>query len=114
TEEGGLADLTGGVVAKARALGERRGRVDEVAEARSPADRQRLTQALMQLASNAVRHTADDGQIAVGSAVQDGFVRLWVRDDGPGVPPADREKIFSRFLRGRRGGHECDGIGQLG
>lgn len=110
-EEVELADLTVSVVAKARALGERRWRVDEVAEARIPADRQRLTQALMQLASNAVRHTADDGQIAVGSAVQDGFVRLWVRDDGPGVPPADREKIFRRFLRGRTGGHEGAGLG---
>lgn len=110
-EEVELADLTVSVVAKARALGERRWRVDEVAEARIPADRQRLTQALMQLASNAVRHTADDGQIAVGSAVQDGFVRLWVRDDGPGVPPADREKIFRRFLRGRSGGHEGAGLG---
>lgn len=110
-EEVELADLTVSVVAKARALGERKWRVDEVAEARIPADRQRLTQALMQLASNAVRHTADDGQIAVGSAVQDGFVRLWVRDDGPGVPPADREKIFRRFLRGRSGGHEGAGLG---
>lgn len=110
-EEVELADLTVSVVAKARALGERKWRVDEVAEARIPADRQRLTQALMQLASNAVRHTADDGQIAVGSAVQDGFVRLWVRDDGPGVPPADREKIFRRFLRGRTGGHEGAGLG---
>ncbi|MFC5818377.1 ATP-binding protein [Nonomuraea sp. NPDC050478] len=108
-----LADLTVSVVAKARALGERRWRVDEVAEARIPADRQRLTQALMQLAANAVRHTADDGQIAVGSAVQDGFVRLWVRDDGPGVPPADRERIFRRFMRAgeRSGTHEGAGLG---
>ncbi len=95
-----VADLTVSVVAKARALGTRRWRVDEVAEARVPADRQRLTQALMQLVANAVRHTTDDDLIAVGSAVRDGSVELWVRDSGPGVAPAERERIFGRFVRG--------------
>jgi signal transduction histidine kinase len=108
-----LADLTVSVVAKARALGDRRWRVDEVAEARVPADRQRLTQALMQLVANAVRHTTDDDLIAVGSAVRDGWVELWVRDSGPGVAPADRERIFGRFIRGagRTGTHDGAGLG---
>ncbi|WP_336209988.1 sensor histidine kinase [Nonomuraea sp. LPB2021202275-12-8] len=112
-EEVELADLTVSVVAKARALGERRWRVDEVAEARVPADRQRLTQALMQLAANAVRHTADGDLIAVGSAVRDRSVELWVRDSGPGVAPADRERIFRRFMRGsgRTGAHDGAGLG---
>ncbi|SDK09548.1 Signal transduction histidine kinase [Nonomuraea maritima] len=108
-----LADLTVSVVAKARGLGERKWRVDEVAEARLPADRQRLTQAMMQLLANAVRHTRDDDLIAVGSAVRDGRVDLWVRDSGPGVPPAERERIFGRFVRGesRSGSHEGAGLG---
>ncbi|RVX47701.1 signal transduction histidine kinase [Nonomuraea polychroma] len=108
-----LADLTVSVVAKARALGERKWRVDEVAEARVPADRQRLTQALMQLAANAFRHTKDGDLIAVGSAVRDGRVDLWVRDSGPGVALADRERIFSRFARGagRTGAHDGAGLG---
>ncbi|GAA4098682.1 sensor histidine kinase [Nonomuraea soli] len=98
-EEVEVADLTVSVVAKARALGERRWRVDSLAEVSIMADRQRLTQALMQLAANAFRHTAEGGEIAVGSAVQDGRVTLWVRDDGPGVPDDDRERIFQRFVR---------------
>jgi len=112
-EEVELADLTVSVVAKARALGERRWRVDEVAEARVPADRQRLTQALMQLAANAVRHTEEGGLIAVGSAVRERSVELWVRDSGPGVAPADRERIFRRFMRGagRTGAHDGAGLG---
>ncbi|WP_188190485.1 sensor histidine kinase [Nonomuraea sp. SYSU D8015] len=112
-EEAELADLTVSVVAKARALGERTWRVDEVAEARVPADRQRLTQALMQLVANAVRHTQDGDLIAVGSAVRDGRVELWVRDSGPGVAPADRERIFGRFMRGvgRTGAHDGAGLG---
>ncbi|MDP4511064.1 sensor histidine kinase [Nonomuraea turcica] len=108
-----LADLTVSVVAKARALGERKWRVDEVAEARVPADRQRLTQALMQLVANAFRHTKDGDLIAVGSAVRDGRADLWVRDSGPGVAVADRERIFSRFARGagRTGAHDGSGLG---
>ncbi|NRQ35452.1 HAMP domain-containing histidine kinase [Nonomuraea sp. NN258] len=113
-EEVELADLTVSVVAKARPLGERRWRVDEVAEARVRGDRQRLTQALMQLAANAVRHTKEGDVIAVGSAVRyGGKAELWVRDSGPGVAPADRERIFSRFVRGtgRTGAHDGAGLG---
>ncbi|MEO3871678.1 HAMP domain-containing sensor histidine kinase [Nonomuraea sp. B12E4] len=108
-----VADLTVSVVAKARALGRRQWRVDEVAEARVPADRQRLTQALMQLVANAVRHTTDDDLIAVGSAVRDSWIVFWVRDSGPGVAPADRERIFGRFMRGagRTGAHDGAGLG---
>ncbi|MGW0804808.1 ATP-binding protein [Nonomuraea sp. NPDC002799] len=108
-----LADLTVSVVAKARALGNRRWRVDEVAEARLPADRHRLTQALMQLIANAVRHTDDDDLIAVGSSMRDGWVEFWVRDNGPGVAPAERERIFGRFVRGagRTGTHDGAGLG---
>ncbi|HEX2045802.1 MAG TPA: histidine kinase dimerization/phospho-acceptor domain-containing protein, partial [Gaiellaceae bacterium] len=67
------------------------------------ADRQRLTQALMNLASNAVEHTVEGDRIAIGAATEGAWVRLWVADTGPGVPAADRERIFERFARGRRG-----------
>ena len=70
------------------------------------ADRQRLTQAIMQLAQNATEHTAPGAEIALGSAVADGRATLWVRDSGPGIPPEDQDRIFQRFARtggGRRG-----------
>ncbi|MFI9556889.1 sensor histidine kinase [Nonomuraea endophytica] len=110
-EEVELADLTVSVIAKARALGERDWRVDEVAEARIVADRQRLTQALMQLAANAVRHTQDGALVAAGSAVDGDRVRLWVRDGGPGVRPEDRERIFQRFVRAGSRSHQGAGLG---
>ncbi|MEU8804853.1 HAMP domain-containing sensor histidine kinase [Spirillospora sp. NPDC048819] len=106
-----LADLTVDVVAKSRGLGDRRWRVGAVAEVRVLGDAQRLTQALMQLASNAVRHTGDGDTIEVGSAVRDGSVVLWVRDDGPGVAPEDAERIFERFVGGGRGPSPMDGAG---
>lgn len=106
-----LADLTVEVVAKSQALGERRWQVADVAEQTVMADGQRLTQALMQLTLNAVEHTEPGGRIAVGSAVGEGRVRLWVEDDGTGVPPADHERIFERFATAAGGRKDSTGLG---
>jgi two-component system OmpR family sensor kinase len=94
-----LARLTEEVAGKASALGPRRWTVEARAEAVVHADQQRLTQALLQLADNAVKHTKDGDQIAIGSAATRSQARLWVRDQGPGVAPADVERIFERFGR---------------
>lgn len=99
-----LADLTVQVVAKSRALGDRRWGVDDIAERIVLADGQRLTQALMQLTSNAVAHTADGDSIGVGTAVNDSRVLLWVRDTGRGIPADDLDELFERFSRGSRAG----------
>jgi two-component system, OmpR family, sensor kinase len=100
--ETNLTDLIVDVVAKARALANRHWRVAAVAEATVLVDGQRLTQGLIQLAANAVRHTLDGDLIEMGSAVRDGRVLLWVRDTGPGVGPVDRERIFGRFVQAGR------------
>lgn len=100
TEPVDLGRLTDGVHDKARALGERRWLVDARAEATVRADPQRLTQAMLQLADNAVKFTPEGAQVAIGSEVSDGVARLWVRDDGPGVADEDADRIFGRFARG--------------
>jgi len=64
----------------------------------------------MQLAQNAVQHTREGDRIALGSALQDGHARLWVADTGPGVPAAERERIFDRFARGS-GARRSQGAG---
>ncbi|MEI5675529.1 MULTISPECIES: sensor histidine kinase [unclassified Nocardioides] len=94
-----LAPLTEDTFAKARALGDRDWQLDAAADATIQADAQRIAQALLQLADNAVKHTAPGDTIALGSSYDDGVARLWVRDTGPGVPAADRTKIFERFGR---------------
>lgn len=109
-----LAELTVEVVAKVRALGDRRFVIDAIAETTVRADEQRLTQALLQLVANAVRHTDTGAEIGVGSAVTPRLVRLWVRDSGPGVAEVDRERIFERFVTGSnrdRGGNGGTGSG---
>ncbi|MGA2756948.1 MAG: ATP-binding protein [Solirubrobacteraceae bacterium] len=65
------------------------------------ADRDRLAQALRNLLRNAVEHTRSGGAIELGAReAQDGRVQIWVDDDGPGIPAAERERIFDRFHRG--------------
>ena len=103
-----LAGLTRELAAKARPLAQRRWQVDAVGEGSVHADRQRLTQAAMQLVENAVRHT-DEGQVvAIGSALGQGTVRLWVRDTGVGICEHEQQRVFARFAHGgdrrRRGG----------
>ncbi|WP_343911398.1 HAMP domain-containing sensor histidine kinase [Nocardioides aquiterrae] len=94
-----LDGLTCDLATKARGLGDRAWSVDATASARIVADEQRLTQAALQLAHNAVKHTRDGDEIAIGSSYDGRTARLWVRDTGPGVPPQDRERIFERFGR---------------
>lgn len=95
-----LGDLTRDVHRNATVLCEREWHLEAVAEAVVVADAQRLTQAMVQLAENACRHTAPGTPVRIGSAVQGGFVRLWVHDAGPGIPEADQERIFLRFVKG--------------
>jgi signal transduction histidine kinase len=113
-----LAALTDEVVAKAEALGDRRWRLDSSvadADAEIVADRQRLTQALVQLAQNAVQHTRAGDEIGIGSRAVRGpsgsHVQLWVRDTGPGVPPGERERIFERFVRSASDAPPTEGAG---
>nr|WP_239537276.1 ATP-binding protein [Arthrobacter roseus] len=98
-------------------LGERNWIIDHPGSGRVWADRQRITQALVQLAANALKFTADGDTIAIGanwsdpppSMIQDPEVHhaaaleLWVRDTGAGIAAADQERIFDRFGRGATG-----------
>lgn len=94
-----LDELTTTVLAKARAMAERDWRLDATAPARLQGDEQRLTQALLQLVDNAVKHTDPGDTIAVGSSVDGSHALLWVRDTGDGIDPADRTRVLERFAR---------------
>jgi signal transduction histidine kinase len=95
-----LGGLTDELVAKARALAQRDWLVEARARGVIIADRQRLTQAVVQLAENAVRYSDPGEPVALGSSIADGEARIWVRDRGPGVPASERTAIFERFRRG--------------
>lgn len=94
-----LDELMGSLLAKCRALGDREWLLDEVAAERVHLDEQRVTQAVLQLADNAVKHTPASSQIGLGCRVDAGVVRLWVRDQGPGIASQDRALVLERFGR---------------
>ena len=62
-------------------------------------DPERLHQVLANLLDNATRHSPSGGLVQVTACRAGDVVRLAVQDAGPGIPPADRERVFDRFTR---------------
>lgn len=61
-----------------------------------------LTRAVSALVDNALSHTPRGGHVTVAvEPADDGSVLVSVTDDGPGIDPADRDRLFERFARGR-------------
>jgi two-component system, OmpR family, sensor kinase len=88
------------LVSKATALADRRWQLDQAATGMFFADRHRLTEAMMNLAHNAVQHTDPEDTIAIGASLNGDVVRLWLRDTGAGISVSDQAIIFNRFTRG--------------
>jgi len=109
-----LSALAASAVARFRwTAGERdvRLRVRGCAGARVRGHAPRLARALDNLLGNALRHCRAGGRVAVTVSVRDGRAHLRVRDDGPGVPPADRERIFLAGERGSAPRGSGEGLG---
>ncbi|AAS03418.1 MULTISPECIES: HAMP domain-containing sensor histidine kinase [Mycobacterium avium complex (MAC)] len=69
----------------------------DIRPARLLADPTAMTRMIRNLVDNAVRHAVSCVAIEVGS--RDGTAVLTVGDDGPGIPPAQRSRVFERFVR---------------
>lgn len=126
-------DLAVDLLSRAEALGDRRWVVDEAPRPgllAGEADDDRLVQAVLNLAANAVQHTADGDEIGIGvaavgrpwtemppgAAAPPLSVRIWVRDTGAGVPADEVADLFRRHGRGaasrsRRDGRMQEGMG---
>jgi signal transduction histidine kinase len=107
-EVGGLTDE---VLAKVHALSGRSWVLERRGHGVIVADRQRLTQALVQLADNADRYSENVKPVALGSELQNGHARFWVRDEGGGIASEDQRLIFERFYRAGKRRTEGAGLG---
>jgi PAS domain S-box-containing protein len=58
-----------------------------------------IRRVLINLAENAVKYTPTKGHIVMGAEMDGNFVRLYVEDNGPGIPEGDRERVFDKFTR---------------
>lgn len=92
------SDLLHSVARKAEAIQGARVTLGEVATGVAQLDPARITQAMLQLAQNAVTHGG--GRLEIGSRVNGTLLQMWVRDKGPGVPEDAKTRIFERFARG--------------
>jgi signal transduction histidine kinase len=63
------------------------------------ADTRLVRQALVNLVDNALKYGAEGQHIRLGARADGGRVQLYVEDEGPGVPPAERERIFEPYER---------------
>ena len=101
-----VAELAGEIIRKAERMADRSWRLEHADEGVIVADRQRLTQAVIQLAQNAVEHTGDGDAITLDAVLNGGEARLSVRDTGPGFGGTDPYRLFDRFV-----GERSDGTG---
>ncbi|MBD2753944.1 sensor histidine kinase [Spirosoma validum] len=73
-------------------------------------DGQLIKHILINLLSNASKYSSDNKQIELTTSVIDDQLRLVVKDEGIGIPNADKDKLFINFFRARNVNH-VDGIG---
>jgi two-component system sensor histidine kinase GlrK len=66
------------------------------------ADEEKLRVVVDNLVSNAIKFSPDGGTVRVVVRLGESDVSVEVSDDGPGVPPEDREKVFEWFFQGER------------
>ncbi|WP_146079074.1 cell wall metabolism sensor histidine kinase WalK [Pseudoclavibacter sp. RFBA6] len=99
-----VLELTEQVHAKASALSAHRWVLEQTAPVVVDVDARRITQAWLQLADNAAKYSPTGSRVGLGSLVDArGELRLWVRDEGVGIPPSAQDRVFDRFGRAETG-----------
>ncbi len=70
-----------------------------------------MARALENLLANALIYGPPDSAVLLGASVEEGAFRVWVEDEGPGIRPEERERIFEKFYRGRSSSQSTPGTG---
>jgi len=65
---------------------------------------------LINLMENSSKFTPVEGKLEMGAQHDGEWVHMWVKDNGPGIPAADQERIFDKFTR-LRGSNKTGGLG---
>jgi two-component system, OmpR family, sensor kinase len=115
-QECDLAEVTAGAIAEVRPVAGEHELVLETAEPVAvEGNPDELHRMVANLLENAVRHTPDGTRVTVTVTREDGWARLDVCDDGPGIPPGMEAQVFARFVRGTgpsdRAGGDGTGLG---
>ncbi len=97
-----LEAFTMALLSKVSGLGERSWVRDVLPADELPVvelDEQRIMQAMLNLAHNAVRHTEPGDEVGIGVDYRDGRAVMWIRDTGAGIEPEILDRLFTRHVR---------------
>jgi two-component system, OmpR family, sensor kinase len=75
-------------------------RIGNIEPAIVTGDRDRLKQVLLNLGSNAIKFSPENGLILLSLYVREDWVQIRVSDEGPGIPKSEMNQLFERFYRG--------------
>ena len=107
-----LTSFIKGLFSKLQALGERNWNLENhVSSGILIGDRQRITQAIINLANNAVQHTKANSLIVLGAKLDGDRVAFWIRDTGEGIVTDEQQRIFDRFARVKNTPRRSEGSG---
>ncbi|HEY5728998.1 MAG TPA: GAF domain-containing protein [Anaerolineales bacterium] len=62
-------------------------------------DKDMARRVLINLTENSSKYSPSGGTIEVGAREEDGWVHIWVRDEGSGIPPSEQDHIFDKYTR---------------
>jgi two-component system, OmpR family, sensor kinase len=88
--------------------------IGELAAGSLRADPDLLAQVVRNLLDNAHRHSGDGGRVVLSSRGEAGALTVAIDDDGPGIPAAERERVFDRFHRSEGSRDRASGGSGLG
>ncbi len=66
---------------------------------------------LINLMENSSKFTPVNGRLEVGARDEGDWVHIWIKDNGPGIPPAEQEHVFDKFTRLRGKNNKTGGLG---
>ena len=75
------------------------------------ADSDRIEQVIINLLDNAIKYTGEGGKITLHTEIRGKTAEITVSDNGPGIPPEDRDKVFDRFFTADRAHTSGKGTG---
>jgi signal transduction histidine kinase len=95
-----LSDLVESILAVHPSLGAEHTLTNEVPEGlpQVMGDKDRIRQVLLNLLTNATRYAPEGTTVTIGAEALDGEVRAWISDEGIGIAPEDRDRVFFKFV----------------
>jgi signal transduction histidine kinase len=96
---------------RARGLALREWRLDAAGPVPVLADAEQLGRALLNLVTNALRHTGDGDMVRLAARATGGWAEMEVADSGQGIPPSDLPRVFDPWYRAGRRDGKVGGLG---